>query len=568
MKKNITINLFGALYAIDEDAYELLKKYEENMRAYFSRKEGGAEIADDIENRVAELFAELKAAGVEAVTIEHVEDIIRRIGNPEEMDDDMADTAETAAEPGVEDAGHEVRGDVWERMRRWWNGRKLYRDSEDVMVGGVMSGLCRCFGGSDPLPWRIGMVLLTICSFYTFAIIYLVLWAFLPQARTAEDKLRMQGRPVNPGTINEELMRNVNRGERSYVGTQTAQSARGCLSTLLSLVLFCAKLLVLVTLGLFFFMLLGCLAVVLFGVFNGIGTLVDINVVDGWAVTVLQAVPGIGWKLTALCLSGLIVLGIPMGVLINRLLHRSTPGPASAARRFTLVAVWLTALVVTIVVSVFLVLGIQSEERRIEREHNTVNGIYMSQYNRSILQENGWNLLQYENCDERHSFYYSQTFVPGENWRYMDVRKRLGDRAMKFQVERRVDMPAGKYCVEALGWANGNGCCLYLKSGDAKEERPTVGEVPVGIDLKGNVARMTLAEGRSAACFTNVPDSATWEEVKRNAGEWNLVRTDTLRHAGGVLKYGVSNDVKVTSRPWNGTHLKVAAVQLRRVGDL
>ena len=112
MKKNITINLFGALYAIDEDAYELLKKYEENMRAYFSRKEGGAEIADDIENRVAELFAELKAAGVEAVTIEHVEDIIRRIGNPEEMDDDMADTAETAAEPGVEDAGREVRGEI------------------------------------------------------------------------------------------------------------------------------------------------------------------------------------------------------------------------------------------------------------------------------------------------------------------------------------------------------------------------------------------------------------------------------------------------------------------------
>ena len=39
MKKNITINLFGSLYAIDEDAYELLNQYQNNMRRYFSRKE-------------------------------------------------------------------------------------------------------------------------------------------------------------------------------------------------------------------------------------------------------------------------------------------------------------------------------------------------------------------------------------------------------------------------------------------------------------------------------------------------------------------------------------------------
>ena len=27
MKRNITINMFGSLYAIDEDAYELLNQY-------------------------------------------------------------------------------------------------------------------------------------------------------------------------------------------------------------------------------------------------------------------------------------------------------------------------------------------------------------------------------------------------------------------------------------------------------------------------------------------------------------------------------------------------------------
>ena len=82
MKKNITINLFGTLYAIDEDACQLLETYLNNMKNYFSRRDGGDEIADDIEHRVAELFSELREKGVEAVTIEHVRDIISRIGNP------------------------------------------------------------------------------------------------------------------------------------------------------------------------------------------------------------------------------------------------------------------------------------------------------------------------------------------------------------------------------------------------------------------------------------------------------------------------------------------------------
>lgn len=48
MKKNITINLFGALYNIDEDAYELLYRYQEDMKRYFAGREGGDEIADDM----------------------------------------------------------------------------------------------------------------------------------------------------------------------------------------------------------------------------------------------------------------------------------------------------------------------------------------------------------------------------------------------------------------------------------------------------------------------------------------------------------------------------------------
>ena len=79
MKKNITINLFGTLYNIDEDAYQLLDNYLQSMKNYFSRQLNGDEIADDIEHRVAELLWEYKEQGIEAVSIEVIKEIIGKI---------------------------------------------------------------------------------------------------------------------------------------------------------------------------------------------------------------------------------------------------------------------------------------------------------------------------------------------------------------------------------------------------------------------------------------------------------------------------------------------------------
>ena len=80
MKKNISINLFGTLYNIDEDAYNLLENYLNSMKRYFSRQEGGEEIADDIEHRVAELLWKKREAGMTAVDINVVKGIIDTIG--------------------------------------------------------------------------------------------------------------------------------------------------------------------------------------------------------------------------------------------------------------------------------------------------------------------------------------------------------------------------------------------------------------------------------------------------------------------------------------------------------
>ena len=87
MKKNISINLFGTLYNIDEDAYNLLESYLQSMQRYFTRQEGGEEVADDIEHRVAELLWQRREAGMTAVNIETVKEIIDTIGNAEQIAD-------------------------------------------------------------------------------------------------------------------------------------------------------------------------------------------------------------------------------------------------------------------------------------------------------------------------------------------------------------------------------------------------------------------------------------------------------------------------------------------------
>lgn len=194
MKKNITINLFGTLYAIDEDAYQLLSRYLGETRAYFLRREGGEEIADDIEHRVAELLAELRQRGIEAISIEHITAIIDRIGNPEEMSDAPAAPQETPRD----------------------TGRRLMRDPEDKLLGGLVAGLCHYFGlthiaaARGLLAFAYLMVLFAddldhlVCLAPVVA--YALLCYFVPAAHTAEDRLRMTGREVTPNALQEEIM--------------------------------------------------------------------------------------------------------------------------------------------------------------------------------------------------------------------------------------------------------------------------------------------------------------------------------------------------------------------------
>ena len=70
MKKTLTVNLGGTVYHIDEDAYNLLDNYLNNLRYHFRKEEGADEIVRDMETRIAELFDEYIRTGQQVITIE------------------------------------------------------------------------------------------------------------------------------------------------------------------------------------------------------------------------------------------------------------------------------------------------------------------------------------------------------------------------------------------------------------------------------------------------------------------------------------------------------------------
>ena len=237
MKKNITINLCGRLFAIDEDAYEMLATYEQSLRNYFRTREGGEEIAEDLEARIAELFDDLKAQGAEAINIDHVREVIHRIGQPEEMEESPT------PDPSIDGAGSENPSDSQQTPlpNRGGDGgeisKRLYRDLSDKKVMGVLSGFAAYFGG-DVLWWRLGYVAAVLLSFagssYNFLwflphqylyfqiyfwgialiIAYILLAILMPVAVTPEDRLRMKGKEVNPQNLAEEISRSPRGGER------------------------------------------------------------------------------------------------------------------------------------------------------------------------------------------------------------------------------------------------------------------------------------------------------------------------------------------------------------------
>ena len=198
MKKTVTINLDKTIFNIDDDAYELLEAYLQSLNEHFAHEEGGQEILNDIESRIAELFKERLGFGMQVITRQEVNEVIAIMGRPDEIEtplegeapDEGGTPGETASasSPTDENNNGNNSGSTPEPERR---SRRLYRDPDNRVLGGVASGIAY-YIGLDVVLVRVILVLL-LPLWASSIWIYLLLWICVPEARTTAQKLEMRG---------------------------------------------------------------------------------------------------------------------------------------------------------------------------------------------------------------------------------------------------------------------------------------------------------------------------------------------------------------------------------------
>jgi phage shock protein PspC (stress-responsive transcriptional regulator) len=175
MKITVSINLGGQFFNIDEDAYTELKVYLRNLELHFAGEESSSEILSDIEARMAEIFRTKLTPHKQVITMDDVREVIGILGMPEDISDAEGDTS-----------GRRFSSQGYHRM---------YRDPDHRIIGGVCAGM-GAYWDIDPIILRIIFVALIFAGGIG-ALVYLILYVVLPEARTTAQKIEMKGEPVN-----------------------------------------------------------------------------------------------------------------------------------------------------------------------------------------------------------------------------------------------------------------------------------------------------------------------------------------------------------------------------------
>jgi phage shock protein PspC (stress-responsive transcriptional regulator) len=178
MKQVININFHGQVVPIEVSAFDLLKNYTDSLARFFADEEGKEEIINDIESRIGELFQERLKKGATCITDEDVNAIIKSMGRPEEFDgeEDKVSSALGGKEKTYSSSSH-TQNTGTETHRR------LYRDENNKVLGGVCSGLARYFG-TDPMVMRIIFLVLAFAGAGILA--YIILWIAVPSTASTE----------------------------------------------------------------------------------------------------------------------------------------------------------------------------------------------------------------------------------------------------------------------------------------------------------------------------------------------------------------------------------------------
>jgi phage shock protein PspC (stress-responsive transcriptional regulator) len=184
MNKTVTINLGGIVFHIDEDAYQKLSRYFDAIKRSLNNSSGQEEIIKDIEMRISELLSEKLLSDKHVIGLKEIDEVIAVMGQPEDyiIEDDSK---------------------VESNYQAYKKSKKLYRDKDKGMIGGVAAGLSHYLG--IDVVWIRVILLLFFFGFGTGILAYIILWIATPEAITTSEKLEMTGEPVTISSIEKKV---------------------------------------------------------------------------------------------------------------------------------------------------------------------------------------------------------------------------------------------------------------------------------------------------------------------------------------------------------------------------
>lgn len=552
MKRNITVNIFGSLYPIDEDAYAMLNAYIVNMRDYFSRQTDGKEIADDIEGRVAELMSELRQNGVEAISIEHIEEIINRVGKPEQFIEEDDTVSQTI--PPIPSSAPK---------------KKLFRDPEHKVLGGVFSGL-GCYLGVNPLWLRLTyiiiicwmslamditlpFILLLICS-------YFVCWVSIPLAANPAERLQMKGEPVNLSNMCDEFLTST----KEMISRQSEFNKDGRLTAgIVSVLKWCVYAIGILVIAACIAGFIGILISIIFAISAPWGNLQGI-VREDFLPLIIISESNPTWLIWVSSISIIVFLLISLYLLAHftlRILGKIRP--LSNTLRTVSFVLWLIALVFCAVSITKIVYNINYHyipKHRVNMEKSRKENIAeRKEKQASQLEEAGWiiikdnNIRNYSNKGEHYS--------GDEGLTYLDAGMEHDGLGMEFEVERSQKVAPGTYCLKSKGRTNGNGAEIFAVNGNGKrysELIPVCGNKGGGIWKNAEIA----LRNDSAKLLPNRHYLNHLSEVNNSQGYgWSeIVIEDITVGPDSIIRYGLTN--VSPSQTWDGSWLSATSFEL------
>jgi len=211
MKKNISINISGIIFHIEEDAYERLRDYLDSINKYFSTFDDSMEIIADIESRIAELFLAKLNENKQIINKEDVEELITTMGSIK----DFQAVEDQTTDSSQDESTHDEKEDYsWKDT----SSRKLYRDEKRKLLGGVCAGVAHYFN-IDPLWVRLIFLILFLGSYGTLFLIYIIMWIVIPANYELSEDKKLKKMYRNPDG---KVLGGVASGIATYFGVDVA----------------------------------------------------------------------------------------------------------------------------------------------------------------------------------------------------------------------------------------------------------------------------------------------------------------------------------------------------------